>query len=77
MKQLLGALIRLYQLTISPMLGQRCRFHPTCSEYAREAIERHGVLRGSELAIRRLARCHPWGSSGIDEVPIHVRSGDH
>ena len=66
---LLG-LIRLYQLTLSPWLGNPCRYHPTCSHYAAEAIERHGAVRGVWLAVKRLARCHPWGSSGYDPVPI-------
>jgi len=66
---LLG-LIRLYQLTLSPWLGNPCRYEPTCSRYAAEAIERHGALRGVWLAAKRLGRCHPWGSSGYDPVPI-------
>ncbi len=63
------ALIRLYQLTLSPFLGGSCRFLPTCSVYARQAIERHGAWRGSLLALRRLSRCHPLGASGFDPVP--------
>ena len=63
------ALVRIYQLLISPFLGPACRFEPSCSRYAIEAIERHGVLRGGRLAARRLARCHPLGSSGFDPVP--------
>ncbi len=62
-------LIRLYQLAISPWLGGNCRFQPTCSAYAIEALETHGVLRGSWLAVRRIGRCHPWGGSGYDPVP--------
>jgi uncharacterized protein len=65
---LLGA-IRLYQLTLSPWLGRQCRYEPTCSVYATEAIERFGVRRGVWLAARRLGRCHPWGRSGYDPVP--------
>jgi len=61
--------IRLYRLTLSPWIGQGCRFTPTCSAFAEEAIERHGAVRGSGLAIRRLASCHPWGGSGYDPVP--------
>lgn len=61
--------IRGYQLTLSPFIGNQCRFHPTCSQYALEAIERHGVLRGSLLAVRRLARCHPFHAGGFDPVP--------
>ena len=63
------ALIRAYQLCVSPFLGRRCRFHPTCSEYAREAIETHGLLRGFGMSLRRLLRCHPLGPSGWDPVP--------
>lgn len=69
MKWLLTQLIRGYQLAISPLLGVSCRFHPTCSEYAREAIMQYGVARGVWLAGRRLLRCHPWHPGGIDEVP--------
>jgi uncharacterized protein len=62
-------LIRLYQLTLSPWLGTRCRYEPTCSKYAAEAIARFGVVRGVWLAAKRLGRCHPWGRSGYDPVP--------
>ena len=62
-------LIRGYQLLLGPFLGGSCRFLPTCSVYAQEAIARHGVWRGSWLAVRRVARCHPLGSSGFDPVP--------
>jgi len=61
--------IRLYQLVISPLLPRRCRFAPTCSEYAIEALRKHGVLRGSWLALRRIARCHPFHPGGFDPVP--------
>ena len=64
------ALIRLYQLTLSPWLGNPCRYEPTCSRYAADAIERHGAIRGVWLAAKRLGRCHPWGSSGYDPVPV-------
>jgi putative membrane protein insertion efficiency factor len=67
--KLLLALIRLYQFVLSPFVGGACRFVPSCSVYAREAIERHGALRGSWLALRRLSRCHPFGGSGFDPVP--------
>ena len=66
---LLRALLRGYQLVVSPLVGPACRFAPTCSEYAREAIDVHGPGRGSWLAARRLCRCHPFGGSGFDPVP--------
>ena len=62
-------LIRLYQWTLSPILGPGCRYLPTCSAYAVTAIERFGAWRGSLLALRRIGRCHPWGGSGYDPVP--------
>lgn len=63
------AVLRAYQLTLSPLLGPRCRYEPSCSEYAIEAIERHGVARASWLTTKRLCRCHPWGGHGYDPVP--------
>lgn len=69
MKSLLIACIRIYQVCISPMLGPHCRFHPTCSAYAIEAIRVHGVMRGSWLAVRRIGRCHPFHPGGVDPVP--------
>jgi hypothetical protein len=63
------ALIRVYQLALSPWLGGRCRFDPTCSVYAAEALRRFGVARGLRLALCRLGRCHPWGGSGYDPLP--------
>lgn len=62
-------LVWLYRYTLSPLLGANCRFQPTCSEYAIEALRAHGAFRGSWLAARRIARCHPWGGSGYDPVP--------
>jgi uncharacterized protein len=62
-------MVRAYQLIISPLLPPSCRFLPSCSDYAIEAFERYGALRGGGLALRRLARCHPWGGSGYDPVP--------
>jgi len=67
--KVLRAAMRGYQLLVSPLLPPACRFLPTCSEYASEAVERHGACRGGILALRRLARCHPWGGSGYDPVP--------
>lgn len=69
MRFLAELLIRLYQCTLSPMLGPACRFEPTCSQYAIEAIHRFGVLRGGWLALRRLGRCHPFHAGGYDPVP--------
>jgi len=62
-------LIRVYQFTLSPLLGRQCRFTPTCSQYGIEAIQKHGALKGSWLTIKRIARCNPWGGSGYDPVP--------
>jgi uncharacterized protein len=62
-------LIRAYQLTLSLAIGRWCRFHPSCSHYAAEAIATHGAARGSWLALRRVARCHPWHEGGFDPVP--------
>ena len=67
--KLLIALIRVYRFTLSPFLGGSCRFLPTCSAYAIEALQTHGAFRGSLLAIRRLSACHPLGRSGFDPVP--------
>jgi len=72
MRALLIGLIRLYQRLLSPLLGPRCRFHPTCSAYAVQALERHGVVRGSVLAARRIVRCHPLNEGGFDPVPEKV-----
>ena len=69
---LLAGLVRAYQLVISPWLGPSCRFEPSCSAYALEAITGFGVVRGSGLALRRLSRCHPWHRGGHDPVPVRV-----
>lgn len=68
-KHALGGLLRLYQILISPLIPSACRFYPTCSEYAREAVLKHGVLKGSWLAFKRLIRCRPFGPGGFDPVP--------
>ncbi|HAF15364.1 MAG TPA: membrane protein insertion efficiency factor YidD [Blastocatellia bacterium] len=68
MKSLLIAFLRFYKLVISPFLPASCRFFPTCSEYASEAISRYGALRGTALALRRLLRCHPFSAGGYDPV---------
>jgi putative membrane protein insertion efficiency factor len=69
MRALVAFLIRIYQWTVSPLLGPRCRFYPSCSQYAREAVLRFGVLPGGWLALKRLGRCHPWHPGGFDPVP--------
>lgn len=61
--------IKLYQILISPILGPNCRYHPTCSQYSIEAINKHGPFKGTWLAIKRISSCHPWGGSGHDPVP--------
>lgn len=66
---LLSLPVRIYRLLLSPWVGTNCRYHPTCSAYALEAMRRHGGVRGGWLALCRIARCHPWGGSGIDNVP--------
>lgn len=70
-------LIRGYQLTLSPYIGRQCRFYPTCSHYAMEAIECHGLLRGGLLAVRRVGRCHPFHPGGVDLVPASSDSHHH
>lgn len=68
-QRLIVGLIRFYQYVLSPWLGNQCRFTPTCSEYARQAVLTHGALKGSWLALRRVGRCHPWHPGGHDPVP--------
>ncbi len=70
MKWVLRGLIRFYQIAISPLLGPRCRYYPTCSQYSLEAIATHGAMRGAWFAAQRLGRCHPWGGFGYDPVPL-------
>ena len=84
-RRVVGLLLRGYQVAISPVLnaislnpsvyGQTCRFYPSCSEYALVAVERHGVVRGGWLAVRRIGRCHPWNPGGVDLVPAVQGSG--
>lgn len=68
-RRCLLALIAAYQIVISPAIGPRCRHLPGCAEYSAEAVRTHGAVRGSWLALRRIGRCHPWGTSGYDPVP--------
>jgi len=72
MKYVLIALLKGYRFAISPLYGQVCRYHPTCSAYALEAVQTHGALRGTWLAMRRVARCHPWAAGGFDPVPAQT-----
>ena len=78
MKYVLIGLLRAYRLLISPLYGQVCRYHPSCSAYALEAVTVHGSVRGTGLAVRRLVRCHPWAAGGYDPVPPAraTRDGD-
>lgn len=69
MKKILLLLIRCYQYAISPFLGRSCRFHPSCSTYAAEAIQKHGAWKGGWLGMKRIGRCHPWHPGGHDPVP--------
>ncbi|PIT07719.1 membrane protein insertion efficiency factor YidD [Snodgrassella alvi] len=69
MRYLLLGLIRFYQYAISPLLPPRCRYSPTCSQYAVQALQKYGVFKGSWLAIKRICRCHPWGGCGHDPLP--------
>ena len=73
MRHVAAFLIRLYQWTVSPLLGPACRFHPSCSQYALTAVLRFGVLQGGWLAVKRLGRCHPYHPGGVDDVPAARR----
>jgi putative membrane protein insertion efficiency factor len=70
--RLLIGLVHIYRLAVSPVLAPSCRYWPSCSEYAIEALRRHGAARGSWLTARRLCRCHPWSAGGVDEVPASL-----
>ena len=74
MSWLLIRAVKIYQMTLRPWLGQQCRFHPTCSSYAIQAIERRGPWQGSALAIARIARCNPFHPGGVDDVPVDPNS---
>jgi uncharacterized protein len=69
MRAILKFAIQSYRYAVSPLLGHNCRFAPSCSEYAEQAIDRHGALKGTYLALKRLARCHPWSAGGYDPIP--------
>ena len=70
------ALVWLYRILVSPWLGNNCRYEPTCSKFALEALREHGAFRGTWLAARRIGRCHPWGGSGYDPVPDKTKNDD-
>lgn len=70
---MLTGIIRIYQIAISPYLPNNCRYSPTCSQYAIEALQEHGFFKGSWLAIKRIGRCHPWAKGGYDPVPHHEK----
>ena len=77
MRKILIILIRVYQTILSPFLGNHCRFYPSCSSYAVEALEKHGVMRGLLLSLRRISHCHPWHEGGIDPVPEPMNKKSH
>ncbi len=76
-RKTVATLLRGYKRFVSPLLPPACRFYPTCSQYAAEAVERHGVARGTLLAARRLCRCHPWSEGGFDPVPDSTAARAH
>ena len=77
MRLVLKFLIRVYQVALSPLLGPNCRYYPTCSQYAIEALETHGAFKGTWLTIKRISRCHPWHEGGFDPVPGRCLKHSH
>ncbi|EGW54082.1 membrane protein insertion efficiency factor YidD [Candidatus Endoriftia persephone] len=77
MRSIITFLIRIYQVALSPFLGNHCRFYPSCSSYAVEAVQKHGTLYGLWLSIKRISRCHPWHEGGVDPVPESVNKKFH
>ena len=69
MKKIIILIIKTYQITLSPLIGSNCRFHPTCSEYTIQAVNEHGVYKGLILGVKRISKCHPFGAKGYDPVP--------
>tara|TARA_B100001248_G_scaffold47720_1_gene30463 strand:- start:2340 stop:2561 length:222 start_codon:yes stop_codon:yes gene_type:complete len=69
MKKIIILIIKTYQITLSPLIGSNCRFHPTCSEYTIQAVNEHGVYKGLILGVKRISKCHPFGGKGYDPVP--------
>lgn len=77
MRRIMIFLIKAYRTILSPFVGQHCRFYPSCSAYALEAVEKHGALQGFWLSLRRLSRCHPWHEGGVDPVPEPTKKQFH
>lgn len=77
MRHVLKFVVRVYQIVLSPLLGPNCRYYPTCSQYALEALETHGSFRGVWLTLKRIARCHPWHEGGFDPVPGRCLKHSH
>jgi len=73
LKQTLVFIIKIYQFMISPFIGSHCRFYPSCSAYAQEAIQKHGCMKGGYLSLKRLLKCHPWNEGGVDLVPEKLK----
>ncbi len=77
MRRVVVLLLRGYRAVVSPVYGEVCRYYPSCSAYALEAVERHGAARGTWLTVRRIGRCHPWAAGGVDHVPGHESVDEH